>query len=55
MYDAVTRNTYAQLFKVASANLPKPVCESLVKVASSEAPLAAALTALLSKKSGGAK
>lgn len=53
MYDAITRNTYAHLFKLASANLPKPVRESLVKAASAEAPLAAAVTALLAKKSGG--
>lgn len=33
MYDAVTRDTYAQLFKLAEANLPKSVREETVKVA----------------------
>jgi hypothetical protein len=33
MYDATTRNTYAQLFKLAEANLPASVREATVKVA----------------------
>jgi len=45
MYDAVTRATYAQLFKLAEAKLPKPVQEATVKVAGAEAPVAKALFA----------
>lgn len=44
MYDAVTRNTYAQLFKLAEAKLPQSVRESTIKVAAEEAPVAQALT-----------
>lgn len=34
MYDAVTRNTYAELFKLAEANLPQSVRDATVKIAS---------------------
>jgi hypothetical protein len=34
MYDAVTRETYAQLFKLAEAKLPPSVREETVKAAS---------------------
>jgi len=34
MYDAVTRNTYAELFKLAEANLPASVRAETVKIAS---------------------
>jgi hypothetical protein len=36
MYDAVTRETYAQLFKLAEANLPSSVREVLAKAANVE-------------------
>jgi len=34
MYDATTRNTYAELVKTAEAKLPSTVTAALVKVAS---------------------
>jgi hypothetical protein len=49
MYNAVTRSTYAELFKMAEAMLPTAVRDATVKVASVEAPVAQALSALWSK------
>jgi hypothetical protein len=49
MYDAVTRDTYAQLFKMAEAKLPQPVREATIKIASVEVPVAQALSARWSK------
>ena len=46
MYDAVTRNTYAQLFKLAEAKLPQSVRDETVKVAQVESLVAKALSAL---------
>lgn len=36
MYDAVTRETYAQLFKMAEAKLPTSVRDAAVKTASEQ-------------------
>lgn len=33
MYDAVTRNTYAELIKTAEAKMPEQVRSALVKIA----------------------
>jgi len=49
MYNSVTRATYAQLFKLAEANLPLSVRKATVKTASVEAPVAQALTVRWSK------
>lgn len=49
MYDATTRDTYAQLFKLAEANLPKTVRDAVVKTASVEQPVAKALEVRWSK------
>jgi len=49
MYDAITRSTYAELFKLAEAKLPQSVRDATVKIASVEAPIAQALSARWSK------
>ena len=49
MYDAVTRETYAQLFKMAEAKLPAAIREETVKAASVEPVISKALTDRWSK------
>lgn len=49
MYDAITRETYAQLFKLAEAKLPTSVREELAKVASFEPVVSKALSDRWSK------
>ena len=49
MYDAVTRDTYAQLFKLAEAKLPQSVREETVKAASVEPVVSKALSDRWSK------
>lgn len=49
MYDAVTRDTYAQLFKLAEAKLPTAVREELMKAASVDPVVAKALADRRSK------
>jgi len=46
MYDAVTRDTYAQLFKQAEAKLPASVREATIKVAGEHSLLGQALRAV---------
>jgi hypothetical protein len=49
MYNAVIRDTYAQLFKLAEAKLPQFVREATVKVASVEPVVSKALSDRWSK------
>lgn len=49
MYDATTRETYAQLFKLAEAKLPTAVREETVKAASVDPVVSKALADRWSK------
>lgn len=51
MYDAVTRNTYAELFKTAEAKMPERVGEALQKVASKHPAVRDALAASITPTS----
>lgn len=51
MYDAITRNTYAELFKTAEAKLPERVGAALVKVASKHPAVRDALVASITPSS----
>ena len=49
MYDAVTRNTYAELFKTAEAKMAERVGPALVKVAATHPEVRDALAASIAK------